>query len=157
MKLGFGENQHSGYNDPKSVMESWKKSQQHYQNLLTSKYTCGAIAYDGNVWCAIFYSGDMSEVENWRNYQIKEVKVQRYDSASGLYIGNCSIAYYEKDNRWDSQQAATIKESSGKSIYLEIGKTYVIYERKTPDGYSKAERVTITVTKDGVSEVILTG
>ncbi len=156
-KLSFGENQHSGYNDPKGAMESWKKSPKHYQNLLTSKYACGAIAYDGNVWCAIFYSGDKSEIENWRNYRIKEVKVKRFDSQSGTYIGGSSIGYYESDNRWDSQQATMIKEASGKSIYLEVGKTYTIYERKVPGGYNKAERVTITVTQDGVSEVVLTG
>lgn len=156
-KLSFGENQHSGYNDPKGAMESWKKSPKHYQNLLTSKYVCGAIAYDGNVWCAIFYSGDKSEIENWRNFQIKEVKVKRFDSQSGTYIGGSSIGYYESDNRWDSQQATMIKEASGKSIYLEVGKTYTIYERKAPGGYNKAERVTITVTEDGVSEVVLTG
>lgn len=55
-KLSFGENQHSGYNDPRGAMESLKKSAKHYQNILTSKYVCGAIACDGNVWCAIFCS-----------------------------------------------------------------------------------------------------
>lgn len=50
-----------------------------------------------------------------------------------------------------------ITQTSGKSIYLEVGKTYIIYEKKTPNGYSKAERVTITVTDDGVSEVVLKG
>lgn len=155
--LMFAENMHCGYNDPKSVMESWKKSAGHYKNLLSSNHVCGAIASDRNTWCAIFYNGDKSEIENWRDYQIKEVKVRRYDSQSGTYIGGSSIGYYESDNRWDSLQAASITEASGKSIYLEIGKTYTIYERKTPSGYNKAERVTITVTKDGVSEIVLTG
>lgn len=154
-KLLFAENLHSGYSDPKSVMESWKKSAGHYQNLLSSNHVCGAIACYKNIWCAIFYDKDKSNVDSWRDYQIKEITVKRYDSASGTYIGNCSIGYYEADDRQGSLQAATISAASGKKIYLEIGKTYVIYERITPDGYNKAERVTITVTKDGVSEVIL--
>lgn len=135
--LSFGENQHSGYNDAKSAMESWKASTRHYQNILTSKYVCGAIACDGNIWSAIFYSGNKEDIENWRNYQIKEIKVRRYDSQSKSYIGNCSIGYYEEDNHWGSLQTATITEAMGKSIYLEIGKTYVIYEKKTPDGVSE--------------------
>ncbi|MCM1234913.1 MAG: CAP domain-containing protein [Ruminococcus flavefaciens] len=155
--LDFGENLYSGSADPESAMKAWKKSSAHYHNILIKEYKCGAIARHGNIWCAIFCSEDKSKIENWRNYQIKEVKVKRYDSASASYIGNCSIGYYEKDNRWDSQQAATIKESSGKSVYLEIGKTYVIYERKTPDGYNKAGSVTVTVTEDGASEVVLAG
>lgn len=155
--LGFGENLYNGYMDPESAMKAWKKSPAHYQNILTSEYKCGAIARYGNVWCAIFCSEDKSEIENWRNYHIKEIKVKRYDNASGTYIGGSSIGYYEADDRWGTQQAATIKEASGKSIYLEIGKTYVIYERRTPDGYGKAERVGITVTENGVNEVVLTG
>lgn len=156
-KLSFGENQHSGYNDPEGAMESLQKSPKHYQNMINSKYVCGAIACEGNIWCAIFYSGEKSEIENWRNYHIKEVKVKRYDTASGTYISGSSIGYYEADDRWGTQRSTSIMETSGKSIYLEIGKTYVIYEKKTPDGYGKAERVSITVAEDGVSEVILTG
>lgn len=155
--LMFGENMHCGYSDPKSVMESWKGSSGHYKNLLSSGHVCGAIAADNNTWCAIFFDKDKSEVENWRNYHIKEIKVKRYDNTSSTYIGGSSIGYYEADDRWGTQRAATIVETSGKSIYLEIGKTYTIYERKTPDGYSKAERVTITITEDGVNEVVLTG
>ena len=155
-KIMFAENMYYGYTDPQSAMKAWKKSSGHYKNLLSADHICGAIARYGNTWCAIFYNGNKSEIENWRDYQIKEVKVKRYDSQSGTYISGSSIGYYESDDRWDSLQAATITEASGKSIYLEIGKTYTIYERKTPSGYNKAERVTITVTKDGVSEVVLT-
>ena len=109
------------------------------------------------MWCAIFYDSKKSEIENWRNYQIKEINVRRFDNASGMYIGGSSIGYYEADNHWDSLQATTITQTSGKSIYLEIGKTYIIYEKKAPSGYSKAERVTISVTDDGASEVVLKG
>ena len=155
--LMFAENLHCGYSDPKSVMESWKKSSGHYRNLLSANHICGAIAADRNTWCAIFFNKEKSKVENWRNYQIKEINVRRFDNASGMYIGGSSIGYYEADNHWDSLQGTTITQISGKSIYLEVGKTYIIYEKKTPNGYSKAERVTITVTDDGVSEVVLKG
>lgn len=155
-KLGFGENLYRGYTDPESAMKAWKNSPGHYQNIITTEYKCGAIASDGNVWCAIFYSGDKSEVENWRDYQIKEINVKRYDSQKGSYVSDCSIGYYEADDHWGTLQAATISEVSGKKIYLEIGKTYVIYERKTPDGCEKAEQVKITVTEEGISEVVLT-
>jgi uncharacterized protein YkwD len=154
-KLGFGENQHSGYSDPKSAMKSWKNSERHYQNILSSNYVCGAIACYKNTWIAIFYDGDKSEVENWRDYKIKEITVKRYDSASATYIGDCAIGYYEADDRWGSLQAATIAETTGKKLYLEIGKTYVIYERKMPNGCNPTEKITITVTEDGVSEVVL--
>ena len=155
--LLLGENMYNGYMDPESAMKAWKNSPAHYENLLSSNHVCGAIARYGNVWCAIFCSESKNEIENWRNYHIKEIKVKRYDNTSGAYIGGSSISYYEADDRWGTQRAAVIKEASGKSLYLEIGKTYVIYEKKTPDGYGKAERGTITVTEDGVSEVVLTG
>lgn len=153
--LMFAENMHSGYSDAKSAMESWKKSSGHYRNLLSSNHLCGAIACYGSIWCAIFYDKDISYVENWRDYQIKGITVKRYDSQQGTYISGSNIGYYEPDNRWDSMRAETISEIGGKKIYLEIGKTYVIYERQTPDGCAKAERITVTVTADGVSEVIL--
>lgn len=156
-RVKFAENMHSGYSDAESAMRSLKNSPKHYQNIINSSYRCGAVACQGGVWCVIFYSGDKNEIESWRNYQIKEITVKRYDSIRGAYIGGCSIGYYEADDRWGTSQAATISEESGKSIYLEIGKTYIIYERKTPDGCGKAERVTITVTEDGANEVVLTG
>ncbi len=155
-KLMFAENQYSGYSDPQSAMKAWKNSAGHYQNLLSSDHVCGAIARYGNVWCAIFYDADKSEIENFRDYHIKEVTVKR-SSTSGAYVSGSAIGYYEADDRWGTMQIANITENSGKKIYLEIGKTYVIYERETPDGCGKAERVTITVTEDGANEVVLTG
>lgn len=155
--LGFGENLYNGYKDPESAMKEWKNSPGHYQNILTSEYKCGAIARYGNVWCAIFCSKDKSEIENWRNYHIKEIKVKRYDSVSGAYISGSTIGYYETDDRLETNKVAAIRETDGKSLYLEIGKTYTIYERTTPHGYGKAERVSITVTEDGPAEVVLTG
>lgn len=155
--LLLGENMYNGYMDPESAMKAWKNSPAHYENLLSSNHVCGAIARYGNVWCAIFCSENKDEIENWRNYHIKEIKVKRYDNATASYIGGSTIGYYEADDRWGTQRSASIAEASGKSLYLEIGKTYVIYEKRTPDGYGKAERVTISVTEDGTSEVVLTG
>lgn len=156
-KLLFAENLYSGGSNASNAMSAWKKSSAHFKNLLSSSHVCGAIACYKNVWCAIFYDRDKSEIENWRNYQIKEIKVRRFDNSSGMYIDGSAIGYYEVNNHWDSLQTTTITKTSGKSIYLEIGKTYIIYEKKTPNGYNKAERVTITVTDDGVSEVVLKG
>lgn len=153
--ITFGENLYCGGTNPERAMKSWKGSPKHYHNLLIDRYRCGAVARYKNMWCAIFYSGDKSEIENWRDYKIKEINVRRYDRQKGTYLGDCSIGYYEADNRWGTQQALRISEVSGKKIYLEVGKTYVIYDRKAPDGCVKAEQVTITVTEDGISEVVL--
>lgn len=155
-KLLLSENLYYGYSDPESAMKAWKKSSLHYQNLLSSDHVCGAIARYGNTWCAIFFDEDKSQIDNWRDYQIKEINVKRYDSQKGTYVSDCSIGYYETDNRLETLQSATISDTSGKKIYLEVGKTYTIYEKKTPDGCGKAESITITVTEDGVSEVVLT-
>ena len=153
--IAFGENMHSGYNDVKSAMKSLKHSPRHYQNLLSAAHVCGAIACYKTVWCAIFYDKDKSEIENWREYHIKEITVKRYDSQNGIYLSGSDISFYEEGKREETLEAAKITETSGKKIYLEIGKTYVIYERKAPDGCEKAESMTVTVTEDGESEIIL--
>ena len=44
---------------------------------------------------------------------------------------------------------------SGRQIVLEIGKTYVFYEKTTPEGQNKAEKVTIPVTKDTPKDIVL--
>lgn len=154
-KLLFSENQDAGNSSAKATMKVWKSSSGHYHNLLSKNHVCGAIACYNNMWCAIFYDKDKSEVENWRNYQIKKITVKRYDSGKGTYLGGCSIGYYETEDHWNTLQAASISKESGKDIYLAVGKTYTIYERKRPDGCEKAEPVTITVTGDGISEIIL--
>jgi len=155
-KLGLSENLYSGGDNVRNAMSAWKKSSGHYANLLSSSHVCGAIACYKNVWIAIFYDKDKSELENWQDYQIKEVKVRRFDSASEKYISGSTIGFYEEDNHWDSLNSCPISNESGKSIYLLVGKTYVIYEKKAPSSYTKAERVAITVTEDGASEVVLT-
>lgn len=155
-KLLFSENLYNGYSDPASAMKAWKNSPGHYRNLLSIEHKCGAIARYGNTWCAIFYDEDKSQIDNWKQYKIKGVNVKRLDSQKGVYVSDCSIGYYEVNNRLETLQSATISDVLGKKIYLEVGKTYVIYEKKTPDGCNKAKQVKFTVTEDGPEEIVLT-
>ncbi len=53
-------------------MESWKKSQGHYRNLLAERHVCGAIACYKDMWIAIFYDKDKTDFINWKSYQIKK-------------------------------------------------------------------------------------
>lgn len=154
-KLLFSENLYNGYSDPASAMKAWKNSSGHYRNLLSAEHKCGAIARYGNTWCAIFYDEDKSQIDNWRQYKIKEVNVKRFDSQKGAYVSGCSIGYYEANNRLGTIQSAMISDVSGKKIYLEVGKTYIIYEKTSPVGSEKAESLTITVTDDSINEVVL--
>lgn len=156
-KMLLSENMYSGYPNPEDAMRAWKESDGHYENLLSSKHICGAIACSEsrNIWCAIFVDIDKNELKNWQDYNIKGITVKRFDSQGGKYISGCTFGYYEVGNRWGSIQSAAISKQSGKKIYLEVGKTYVIYEKIKPNGCDKAERITITVTEDGDSEIIL--
>lgn len=151
----FGENMATSSDQAKDVMLQWKKSSGHYRNMLDADHTCGAIAFYHGMWLAIFYNGEISDFENWRSYQIKKISVKRYDSVAGTYLKDCRFAYYESDDKENSLVVGKIIDELGEDVYLEIGKTYVFYERIAPDGYAKAERVTVTVTSDGPNEVIL--
>lgn len=153
--LLFGENMTCD-TSAKEAMKSWKNSLGHYRNLLASSHICGAIATYKGMWFAVFYDKDSSELKNWKSYHIKEIVVKRYNTTTGAAIAGSSIGYYENDNRSGSLKTDRISKAEGKSIYLEIGKTYVIYETIRPSGYEKAKSVTITVTEDGASEVVLT-
>lgn len=137
------------------AMESWKKSSGHYRNLLSEKHVCGAIAYYKGIWVAIFYDKETSDFDNWRSYQIKKITVKRYDSVSGVYLSDSSIAYYEEGRKADTLEVEKIGSEEGKNLYLEIGKTYSIYERIAPNGYAKANSITFTVAADGPDEIIL--
>lgn len=137
------------------AMKSWKKSSKHYRNLLDEDHICGAIACYKGMWIAIFYDSSISDFDNWRSYQVKEVVLKRYDSTSGSYLSGSRFAYYVDGERTNTMQVDMIGDKSGKSIYLEIGKTYVFYERIAPDGCAKANSVTITVTTDSPSEIVL--
>ncbi len=44
---------------------------------------------------------------------------------------------------------------SGRRIVLEIGKTYVFYEKTTPDGYDKAKKSNYNSNKRYAKEIIL--
>lgn len=150
----FAENLTTGAT-AKDAMKLWKGSSGHYNNLLSSDHTCGAIAYRNGVWVAIFYDKSISDFDNWRSYQIKKISLKRYDNPTATYLKGSNIAYYDVDNKENSIKVAKIGSETGKNVYLEIGKTYVFYERIAPDGYAKAGRVTFTVTSEGSSEVIL--
>lgn len=153
-KLLFAENLTHGVSAA-DAMKAWKKSAGHYANLTGAKHICGAIAVYRDSWCALFLDVDKSVLENWKSCKIKEVRIKRYDSSSGSYQIGSRIAYYEQDNKENSLKNVVVSDSSGKSVYLEVGKTYVFYEQVRPDGCSKAEKVVVTVTEDGTREVTL--
>lgn len=153
-KLLFAENLTHGVSAA-DAMKAWKKSAGHYANLTGAKHVCGAIAVYRDSWCALFLDVDRSVLENWKSCKIKEVRIRRYDSLSGSYQTGSRIAYYEQDNKENSLENIVISDYSGKSVYLEVGKTYVFYEQVRPDGCGKAERVVLTVTEDGIEEVTL--
>lgn len=153
-KLLFAENLTHGVSAA-DAMKAWKKSAGHYANLTSASHVCGAIAVYRDSWCALFLDVDKSVLENWKSYKVKEIRIKRYDSLSGSYQSGSRIGYYEQDNKEDSLKNVVISDRSGKSVYLEVGKTYVFYEQVRPEGCSKAERVVFTVTEDGAGEVTL--
>lgn len=83
--LFFSENLTTGCSAG-DAMESWKKSQGHYRNLLAERHVCGAIACYKDMWIAIFYDKDKTDFINWKSYQIKRMTIKRYDNGSGAYI-----------------------------------------------------------------------
>ena len=153
--ISLGENMASGQTDARNIMTYWKHSPGHYRNLLNKDYQCGAIARYKSDWCAIFYNGSSGNLKKNEKSEIV-FTVKRIDKASGQYIGGAIIGYYEENDRWNTSKRITVGES-GRQIVLELGKTYVFYEKTTPDGYDKAEKVTITVTKDMPREITLSG
>ena len=153
--ISLGENMASGQTSAKEVMLSWKHSPGHYRNLLNKDYQCGAIARYKDTWCAVFYDGSPENISK-RKQDSSDivVTIKRQDKASGRYIGGATIGYYEEKDRWNTSKRITVGES-GRQVVLKLGKTYVFYEKTTPDGYDKAEKVIITVTKDMPREIIL--
>ena len=153
--ISLGENMASGQTSAKEVMLSWKHSPGHYRNLLNKDYQCGAIARYKDTWCAVFYDGSPENLSK-KKQDVADivVTIKRQDKASGKYIGGATIGYYEENDRWNTSKRITVGES-GRQVVLKLGKTYVFYEKTTPDGYNKAEKVTITVTKDMQGEIIL--
>lgn len=137
------------------VIRVWKNSSGHELNMLDSEHTCGAIATYNGMWFAIFFDRDISVIEKWRTYHLKEITVKRYDTATGAAISGSTFGYYDIENRQDTLKTARICEAAGEKIYLEVGKTYIIYEKIRPTGYEKAESITITVTEEGNSEIAI--
>lgn len=154
-EMQLGENLYRGSREPERAMKGWKSSEGHYANLMSPEHKCGAIAVYGNMWCASFYDGDLSEIENWRSFKICTVTVKRFDTSTNTFLDNCEFAYYESGNKEATLVVARIKETAGKTVYLEPGKTYIFYERKAPDGLSKAEQVTYTAVEGDGNEIIL--
>lgn len=154
-QISLGENLAEGQTSAKEVMITWKHSPGHYRNIKNKGYRCGAIARYKNIWCAIFYDGSPEDLVK-KNTDVSEnvFTVKRQDKATGQYIGGATIGYYEENDRWNTSKRITVSES-GRQVVLEFGKTYVFYEKTTPDGYNKAEKVTITVTKDTPKEIVL--
>lgn len=137
------------------VIRVWKNSSGHELNMLDSEHICGAIATYNGMWFAIFFDRDISVIEKWRTYHLKEITVKRYDTATGAAISGSTFGYYDIENRQDTLKTARICEAAGEKIYLEVGKTYIIYEKIRPTGYEKAESITITVTEEGNSEIAI--
>ena len=155
--ISLGENMASGQTSAKEVMLSWKHSPGHYRNLLNKDYQCGAIARYKDTWCAVFYDESPENLSKQKQDSSDIViTIKRRDKASGKYNSGATIGYYEETDRWNTSKRITVGES-GRQIVLELGKTYVFYEKTTPNGYDKAEKVTITVTKDMPREIILSG
>lgn len=155
-QLILGENLYSGSCLPKSAMRAWKNSPSHYSNIVSREYRCGAIARYKNIWCAIFYGKDKEELVNWNDLKFKTLTIRRFDSDSGRYVSGSAIGYYEETDRWGTLRAAMISNKTGKKLTLEVGKSYVIYERKAPRGCEKAKSITITVTPEMNAEIVLT-
>ena len=151
--LLLSENMVSSGTSAMDAMKSWKNSEGHYRNLLAKRHVCGAIATYKGMWFAIFWDKDKNSLENWKSSKLKSVTVKRYDKATGKAITGSSLGYYEVGNKNNTLKTVAVSNTEGKKIYLEIGKTYMIYEKIRPRGYEKAKSVTITVTKDGPSEV----
>lgn len=153
--ISLGENLACGQTSAKEVMLSWKHSPGHYRNLLNKSYQCSAIARYKDIWCAVFYDESPENLSKQKQDTSDIViTIKRRDKASGKYIGGATIGYYEEKDRWNTSKRITVGES-GRQVVLKLGKTYVFYEKTTPDGYDKAEKVIITVTKDMQGEIIL--
>lgn len=153
--LVFSENMlTSGSDSPTDVMGRWTKSSAHKRNYLDADHKYGAIAKVSTMWFAIFWDGEKSDLENWRNYKLKMYSVKRFDTSTNSFLQNCKIAYYDvadKKNRFST----TIGETKYKNIVLEVGKTYRFYETATDGTYQKANPVSVTVEENASGEIIL--
>ena len=107
------------------------------------------------MWCALFFDDDKSVLSGWKDMKIKSINIKRYDIKSEDLVEGSMIGYYVQDNKEGTMETARIKSKDGRKIYLEYGKTYVIYESMSPSGCNVAERVVLYIDDDTPSELIL--
>lgn len=133
---------------PKYVMNLWKNSPGHYQNLLKETYQCGAIAKCGGIWIAVFFDKSASKIDGWREYTkgFAPITVKAYDIKSGIYIDEENFSYYEKDDKWDTILSTRIRNINGLKLYLEVGKTYVFLDKNIENSEDKVRMVELTVS-----------
>lgn len=153
--LMFGENLYSGGTLPQRAIQRWMDSEKHFINMMDENHKCGAIACMNGMWCALFFDEDKEVLSGWKDMKIKGINIKRYDSISEDFVEGSVIGYYEKDNKEETMATSKIKTKDGREIYLEYGKTYVIYESMPPSGCDAAERVVINIDEDTPSELIL--
>lgn len=153
--LMFGENMLMGSNSPDAAMKRWKGSKGHYKNLMGVQYQSGAIAYHKGMWIAVFSKESAKEIDSWKEKKLVGITVKRFDRTSGSYLTGSRVTYYDTNDKFGSKKSINITDSSGRTVYLEENHTYVFYESVVADGYKKAERVTLHVTKEGVHEIVL--
>lgn len=153
--LMFGENMLMGSNSPNAAMKRWKGSKGHYKNLMGIQYQSGAVAYHKGMWIAVFSKKSAKELDSWKEKKLVGITVKRFDRSSGSYLTGSRVTYYDTNDKFGSKKSINITESSGETVYLEENHTYVFYESVVAEGYKKAERVTLHVTKQGVHEIVL--
>lgn len=155
--ISFGENLAPCGEDASEAMKMWKNSSGHYKNIMKKDYKAGAIAYYKGTWVAIFSREEASLYKGWKDVDnsIKAIHISRINSANGKPVVGSVIQYYEKDDRWNTTKTKSINLESGVTIYLEVGKTYIIKERDTPSGVDEFEKIEIKVDENCPSEIIL--
>lgn len=153
--LILSENLYSGSMEPKRAIYRWLNSEGHLINMMSPAHKYGAIACMNGVWCAIFYDGDIEDINGFLDGNIKTITVKRYDEKQDKYVGESFIGYYEKGNKADTIRIGKIYSEEGKKIYVEKSRTYIIYESAAPAGLDTAERIEIKIDDDTPEVIIL--
>ncbi len=137
-----------GSNSPKRLMNLWKSSSGHYKNLLKPEYKCGAIAKDGGNYIAVFFKISSKELDSWREYNEKlaAITVKAFDTSTEKYITSEAFSYYEKGNKNDTIRSDRIRSSGEATVYVEIGKTYIFFDKYIDDSDNSMNHIEITVT-----------
>ena len=151
--LLLSENLFSGCNNVEDVVQGWCESPGHYRNMIDPEHAYGAVACLNGMWCAVFKDGE--EINGWDQIGIKAVTLKRYDAENDLFVCDCRLGYYIKDEKDTTHKVITIKDAEGEKIYLLRDKTYVIYEIKPPIETGRAERMVIDIDDNTPSELII--